>query len=270
MTFIDFTEIKERINVDDAISFLGLQMRQVGPVQWRGPCPRCSEGGERALVLTRGKGFYCWASKKCGDVIALVAHIRGSGMKEAAAEIAAHFGTVQSRRDSNSPRGTVPQGATGKDKATPQPTRVLTPLSYLQATHEAVQALGVSPGTCERFGAGLAAKGIMAQVGGARLAIPIHDRSGQLIAYCGRAVAEKQQPALIFPNGFDPTSVIFGAHRVQAGELYLVRDPLQVLLAYENGIENVVAFLTEAIAAGQLEQLASLMDEHKCETVALY
>ena len=47
------------------------------------------------------------------------------------------------------------------------------------------------------------------------------------------------------------------------GELYLVRDPLDVLKAFENGIENVVSFLTEGITAQQLEQLASFMDEKK-------
>ena len=75
---------------------------------------------------------------------------------------------------------------------------------------------------------------------------------------------------LIFPNGFEPTSVIFNADRVAAGELRLVRDPLQVLTALESGIENVVAFLTETITARQLEMLASLMDEKQCETVELF
>jgi len=75
---------------------------------------------------------------------------------------------------------------------------------------------------------------------------------------------------LIFPNGFDPHAVIFNAHRISDVELYLVRDPLQVLTAFEVGIENVVAFLTEGIAAQQLEMLASLVDEKKCGTVEIY
>jgi DNA primase len=114
------------------------------------------------------------------------------------------------------------------------------------------------------FGAGYAPKGILR----GRLAIPIHDREGTLLAYCGRTV-KNESPTLTFPNGFDPHSVIFGAHKVQAGELYLVRDPLQILTAYEAGVENVVAFLT-TITAQQLEQLASLMDEKKVETVELF
>jgi hypothetical protein len=79
-----------------------------------------------------------------------------------------------------------------------------------------------------------------------------------------------ESPTLIFPNGFDPHSIIFGAEKAQPGPLYLVRDPLQVLTAFEAGMENVVAFLTETISAQQLEQLASLMDEKKCESVELY
>jgi hypothetical protein len=50
----------------------------------------------------------------------------------------------------------------------------------------------------------------------------------------------------------------------------LVRDPLEVMRAFENGIENVVAFLTEAVTAQQLEMLSSLMDERKCETLSLF
>ena len=92
-----------------------------------------------------------------------------------------------------------------------------------------------------------------------RFAIPVHDPAGVLLAYCGRAVKD-ESPLLLFPNGFDPRTAIFNAHRITEGDLFLVRDPLQVLKAQESGIENVVAFLTEIVAAQQLEQLAALMD----------
>jgi len=48
---------------------------------------------------------------------------------------------------------------------------------------------------------------------------------------CRVALSEETSPRLHFPNGFDPHSVIFGADRVKEGELYLVRDPLDVLTA---------------------------------------
>jgi hypothetical protein len=40
----------------------------------------------------------------------------------------------------------------------------------------------------------------------------------------------------------------------------VVRDPLQMLQAFERGIENVVAFLTDGICPPQFEELSSLMD----------
>ena len=141
----------------------------------------------------------------------------------------------------------------------------LKPLDYLQASHELVQGLGVAADTAEHFGAGFASKGIMR----GRFAIPVHDRAGTLLAYCGRAVKD-ESPALLFPNGFDPRGIIFNAHRISEGDLFLVRDPLHVLTAHENGLENVVAFLTETISPQQLEQLASLMDERKCEQLEIY
>jgi hypothetical protein len=43
-----------------------------------------------------------------------------------------------------------------------------------------------------------------------------------------------------------------------------------VLTAHESGIENVVAFLTENVTALQLEQLAALMDERRCEHMEIF
>ena len=53
-------------------------------------------------------------------------------------------------------------------------------------------------------------------------------------------------------------------------EQKLVRDPLDVMRAHENGVDNVVAFLTEAVTAQQLEMLSSLMDEKRCESLTIF
>jgi hypothetical protein len=52
--------------------------------------------------------------------------------------------------------------------------------------------------------------------------------------------------------------------------LYIVRDPLQVLLAFEGGVTNVVSFLTDGISAQQWEMLSSLMDDKKCDLSFLF
>jgi DNA primase len=258
-TFVDFEALKARVKIEETIPLLGLRMRQQGD-QYRGPCPACKSGGDRALAINSGKrSYYCFSQKKGGDLIALVAHVRGMTQKDAAAYIEqqcgnseqSHSPTVHSSRNS-SPSPPVQQGGE------------LKPLDYL-VFNEAVAELGLTEETCKTWGAGYAPKGIMR----GRFAVPIHDRAGTLSAYVGVAMSEETSPRLHFPNGFDPHSVIFGADRVKEGELYLVRDPLDVLTAHQSGVENVVAFLAP-ITAQQVEMLAALMDAAHCEIVELF
>jgi DNA primase len=224
------------------------------------PCPACKSGGDRALVVTAAKqAFYCFATGEGGDVIGLVAHIKGISMKEAAAFLAASFGKTGTAE----PPSTVPSHSSPKNEKAGQPPR-LNPLTYLQAEHPLVQALGVSPDTAEYFGAGYAPKGIMR----GRLAIPIHDPDGELLAYCGRSL-KGEEPLLLFPSGFNPAEVIFNAHRAVSGTLTLVRDPLFVLKAHENGIGNVVSILTDTISAQQLKTIYVLMNEKGCNDIDL-
>jgi DNA primase len=237
--YIDFAELKERVSIEDVFPMLDLEMQQKGD-QWRGPCPAC-DSRDRTLVVTSSKqSFYCFAARKGGDLIALVAHVRDLGMRDAALAIADFCGTVTvtDERNSNRSDGTVPNSARGKDDG----KRTLQPLAYLQSDHEVVEALGLSSETCEHFGAGYAPKGIMR----GRLAIPIHDLNGELVAYCGRAVRDGQRPVLAFPKGFDSSRHVFNLHRMEEGELYCSSDPLDVLLAFENGVENAIAFLHRA------------------------
>jgi DNA primase len=254
---IDFLDLKQRITIEQAADMLGIKLKKSG-AQLRGQCPVCKDNSDRAFVITPAKGlYYCFGKcSKGGDAITLAANVRKCSLREAAEFL-----------DGKSGGSATPAKGDGSRHNSPQPMteRGLKPLDYLQASHEAVQGLGVSPETCAQFGAGYAPKGIMR----GRLAIPIHDRAGTLLAYCGRAVND-ESPSLIFPNGFDPRGAIFNAHRIVEGDLFLVRDPLQVLTAHESGIENIVAFLTENVTALQLEQLAALMDERKCEHLEVF
>ena len=254
---IDFTELKQRVSIEQAADMLGIKTTRSGG-QRRGPCPICKSGGDRAFVITPARGlYYCFGTcGKGGDAITMAANVRGCSLREAAEFLSGKSGgsLPPAKRDDSRNDSPQPRGEQG-----------FRPLDYIQATHEAVQALGVSPETAGHFGAGFAPKGIMR----GRFAIPLHDPGGTLLAYTGRAVKD-ESPLLLFPNGFDPRTTIFNAHRIVEGDLFLVRDPLQVLTAFENAIENVVAFLTENVTALQLEQLAALMDERKCEHMEMF
>jgi CHC2 zinc finger len=231
--FLDFQQIKDLFSFDDAINFLDLRMSSAGN-QLRGTCPTCQSGGPRGLVITPGRGFYCFGAKKGGDQIALVAHVKDIGMRQAAELVQDQYRTSTST--SSLPKRREPER---KSPAANGP-RAVPALEYLEAENEFVQALGVSPETAEAFGAGFAAKGVLR----GRFAVPIHHLDGTIIAYVGIAVKEDQQPRLLF-NNFDPTKHLFNLDRVQGNDVvYVARDPLHVLQAYESGVENVVSFLS--------------------------
>ena len=236
--YIDFAILKEQVSIEQVFPMLELDLKNKGD-QWRGACPVC-ESDDRSLVVTPAKqAFYCFKAKQGGDLIAFVAHIRDLGMRDAALAIADFCGnsTVPDERNSTSSRGTVPPSAGGKE------TQKLRPLAYLETDHKALADLGLSQATLEHFEAGYAPKGILR----GRLAIPIHDLNGELVAYCGRAVKDGQRPVLAFPKGFDPSLYFFNLHRITEGELYCSDDPLDVLLAFEHtGEDNAIAFLHRA------------------------
>jgi DNA primase len=229
MAFIDFAELKSRLPIEEAIARLDLTLKHANG-QHRGPCPTYRRGGPRALVITPAKNaFYCFGAHMGGDVIALAAHIRDCGMKEAASFLAGEEHNGAAQESGAGSRGTIPEE---RSKGIEE-RRLLNPLAYLEPAYPKVQALGLTEETCRAFGAGYAPKGILR----GRLAIPIHDWRGELIAYCGQAVTD-ESPALTFPNGFRPDGHIFNAHQAGKGELILARDPLEAMLASQNGIEN--------------------------------
>ena len=237
MPYVDFAELKAHTSIEQVLPMLDIDFKQSGD-QWRGQCPVCN-GKSRNLVVTKSRqAWHCFGCRKGGDMIALVATIHELAVKDAAVAITDFLGTGTSTSNRTSSRVTVPHSERGEG----QGTRTLQPLTYLETSHDAVERLGLSPETLEHFEAGYAPKGILR----GRLAIPIHDLGGELVAYCGRAVKNGQTPVLIFPKGFDPSRYVFNLHRMEEGELYCSLDPLDVLLAFQNGVENAIAFLHRA------------------------
>lgn len=229
--YVDFKEVSARANIADVAALLGLKLKKSGD-QLRGPCP-VHPNGDRSLVITPSKGlWFCFepSCRKGGDVIELVAKVKGVSQKEAAQFLASHYEIAKAAK-------TIDLVALVDGDL--QAPKLKGPLDYLQHDHDAVVALGLEPETCRRFAAGYAPKGIMR----GRLAIPIHDLDGKLVAYCGRAVGG-QEPRLIFPKEFEPEQWIWNAQALQPSAASIARDPLHALLAHQNGLDNVASLLS--------------------------
>ena len=122
MPYIDFAQLKQEVSITDVFPMLNLDMTEKGN-QWRGECPACQKGGDRALVVTPAKeAFYCFPSRSGGDVIALAAHIFRIPIRDAALAIAEQLGTVRAPEGNSSPgkgtssrKGTVPEREGGQE-----------------------------------------------------------------------------------------------------------------------------------------------------------
>jgi len=239
MAFLDFAALKESVKIEETLEQLGLNMKLANN-QFRGSCPVCVNSGPRSLAITPSKqAFYCFEARTGGDVIALVSHINGCSMKQAAEQLSGDRTSTD----------TVPRERSKKA------ARSLQPLSYLEPEHPNIACFGLSAETLDFFDAGYAPKGIMR----GKLAVPIHDPSGTLVGYFGMSPEDPfGEPT--FPKDFDCSQYVFNVDRLKAEAAIICRHPIDVLMAWQNGVENVVAMLTQTLTPKQLVQLSEALN----------
>ena len=165
-SFIDFAAVKAANPIAEVAERLGLTLKKAGNTL-RGPCPS-GDGGERALVITPAKGvWYSFAKQEGGDVIALVQLVNDCSAKEAAQFLS---GTVPLEKAN---RSSPDEGSEARGG--------FAPLTYLEADHLAVEAIGLDPQDAQTLGIGYAPRGTMRGT----VAIPIRTDDGTLAGYIG-------------------------------------------------------------------------------------
>ena len=99
---------------------------------------------------------------------------------------------------------------------------------YLEKRHIDIE-------TARHFDVGYCDRGIMS----GRIAIPIHNADGHLVAYCGRAV-DDIKPKYRFPRGFAKNRVVYNLNRVKSkddGEIVITEGFFDVFALYAAGID---------------------------------
>ena len=138
------------------------------------------------------------------------------------------------------------------------------PLKNLNPKHPYLKKRGLNQETIEHFGLGAASRGLMQ----GRIAIPVHNENGELVAYAGRWIGEREppegEPRYKLPMGFVKTAVLFNLHRTrelarEKGDLIVTEGYFTVFKLFQCGIDNAVALMGAHLSEQQKELLVETL-----------
>jgi DNA primase len=128
---------------------------------------------------------------------------------------------------------------------------------------------GLTPETIVDFGIGFCSKGMMAD----RIAIPIHNVKGEIVAYAGRFPGEpgEDTPKYKLPPGFRKSQELFNIDRAikEQGPLVIVEGFFGCMKLHQNGWRRVVALMGSTMSAAQEELIKQHTGSNSQITVIL-
>ncbi len=263
--FVPFAEVKQMVSMEAVLARYQLLdgLTKKG-ANLAGSCPFCNARSARLFQANLAKNaWYCFGCKAGGNVLDFVAKKEKASLREAALLLDRWFAlglAGESRPDTPA----LPEPAEDDDVVEREPLPAENPpltfsLKTLDPGHESLAPLGLSPATLEAFGAGYASKGLMK----GRLAIPVRNRAGALVAYAGLSLGG-ESPRWLFPPKFQPALEVVNLDRLPefAGEddaLHLAPDALGVLRLREAGVASVVGLFDGSLSAAQEEAIADAL-----------
>lgn len=286
-TWVDYKEVKAKVSMKMILEHYGLldQLTRKGD-KLLGACPIHKGTNKNQFSVTVSKNAFKCFSGHCGaggNILDFVAAMDGVDIHEAAVRTADWFSVgseTQKKAPSKAKRSkkgkdtkAEPKGAsTGQNKAQGKPAKegegnppLKFELKNLDAEHAYLKERGLTPETIKRFGLGYCSKGMMA----GRIAIPIHNEKGELVAYAGRLVnaseISEENPKYKLPPNFVKSKVLFNLHRVKDQAkgriLVVVEGFFDVFKLYQEGIANVVAIMGSSMSEEQEKLILETVGE---------
>ncbi len=292
-------EIRARLPVSEVVA-KRVKLRKAGR-EWAALSPFSSEKTPSFFVNDQKGFFHDFSSGKHGDIFAFLMETEGLGFPEAVERLAAMAGVPM-------PRQSDAAAADDRKRASLIEVVAIAARLFEANLHQPIGAKargylsdrGLGPTVQQRFSLGyasperfhlrdeLAAKGVGAEqmieagllVHGEdipvpydrfrdRVMFPIHDRSGRVIAFGGRAMeAGAKAKYLNSPETslFHKGSLLFNHHRARkaahdSGEIIVVEGYIDAIAVSEAGFPNVVAPLGTALTGDQCALLWRIASE---------
>ena len=285
--FVSFKAVKQAVSMRQVLEHYGLldTLKRRGGDTLTGPCPIHHGTNRTQFRVSLTKNCWnCFGGCEGGNALDLVAAMEGVDIRQAALLMAEWFGVDSTAEKPPRPgaakvRKTPPEREVAAtppigiaepstldetpseeaDTAGENPPLRFSGLKELDAALPYLAEKGFSREAAEALGVGHCRKGIMK----GRIAIPIHNPKGELVAYAGRLpddrapVGERYK----YPETFHREWELYNLHRAvhslrtNGFGLIVTEDFLDVVRLYEAGYENAVALMGRRLSLRQHERL---------------
>lgn len=270
--WVDFARVKEAARFEAILERYGIAFTKKGS-ELTARCPFQEETRPSLRVSTEKQVFHCFGCGAKGGPLEFVMMKSGVSIKQAAmlvgewsgltaSEIRVQKGSEGPRNRRREPESAKTASASLAGDAPVEPPKTegggLRPLTFtlkLDPEHPYLKERGLDAESVKTFGVGHCSRGMMKD----RIAIPIHDEAGNLVAYVGRWPGDppKGEERYKLPAGFKKSEVLFNLHRVKgAEEIVLVEGAFGVFRLHALGIP-ACALLGRDLSARQEELLAA-------------
>ena len=285
--FVDFKAVKAAVTMEQVLQHYGLldQMKRSGD-SLSGPCPIHNGTNPTQFRVSVSKNCWnCFSDCKCGgNVLDFVAKKEDITVHAAALKLREWFNLPTTdkppeeedeppRAAAPAPRTAAPTPTASKEKFPPDDGTPNAPLKFrleqLDGKHPYLTERGLTPETIVDFGLGHCAKGMMA----GRIAIPIHNAEGKVVAYAGRWPGEPAEgtPKYKLPPGFRKSQELFNLDRAgkQPGPLVIVEGFFGAMKLWQCGVKRVVALMGSTLSHAQAELIRKHTDSRSQVIVML-
>jgi DNA primase len=270
--FVDFKAVKAAITMEQVLGHYGLMDKfKRGTDCLSGPCPIHKGSNPTQFRVSLSKNVWnCFSQcKQGGNTLDFIAKMDDVSIHAAATKAIEWFNLDPEAMSTDSEEKAGVGVEAPKTGETPRPRPAVTlepaqengapnkPLQFrldnLERAHPYLAERGLTPETIVDFGLGYCSRGMMAY----RIAIPIHNVKGEVVAYAGRFPSEgaEDPPKYKLPQGFRKSLELFNIDRAikESPEkpLLIVEGFFDAMKLHQEGCRKVVALMGSTMSAAQ-------------------
>jgi DNA primase len=289
-SFVDFKAVKAAITMEQVLEHYGiLDKFKRGSDSLSGPCPIHKGSNPTQFRVSISKNIWnCFSEcKHGGNVLDFIVRMEDVSVHAAALKAIEWFNLDPEAMsaDSHEEAGETSDAPKAGDAPKPKPAAKPSPvqengtpnkplkfrLDKLERSHPYLAERGLTLETIVDFGIGFCAKGMMAD----RIAIPIQNPEGNVVAYAGRFPGEPAEdtPKYKLPQGFRKSQELFNIDRAikepRDMPLVIVEGFFDCMKLHQSGYRKVVALMGSTMSAAQEELIKRHTDRHSQVIVML-